>query len=241
MIILPAIDILGGNCVRLKKGEYGTAEKVADDPKKAIDEFAECGAEYVHLVDLDGAKEGKAVNSELICSLVKYAYERYGIFCELGGGIRSMETVCTYLDNGLGRVILGSAALHNPQFVENAVKEYGNKISVGIDALDGYVKTSGWLEGSNAYFTDMALEMEKVGVKNIIFTDISRDGMLSGPNLEQLRQLKETVSIDITASGGIKNIDDIKALNEMDLYGVICGKSIYQGTLSLSEAIKISK
>lgn len=241
MIILPAIDILSGNCVRLKKGNYDTAEKVLDNPIHAIDEFAAAGAKYLHIVDLDGAKAANPVNRTLICSLADYASQKYGIFCEIGGGIRNIDTIRSYLEAGIGRVILGSAALHNPELVEQAVSEYGARISVGIDALNGCVKTSGWLEGSDAYFTDIAKKMESVGVKNIIFTDISRDGMLSGPNLKQLAELKNITAIDITASGGIKNIADIKALKEMKLYGAICGKSIYSGTLSLADAIKIAK
>ncbi len=240
MIILPAIDLLGGNCVRLKKGEYGSAEKVAEDPFTTLDRFAEAGATAVHIVDLDGAKHGDTVNGALILKMVQYA-DRYGMICEVGGGIRSMDTVKAYLDGGVERAILGSVALRQPELVEQACKLYDRRIAVGIDAFEGQVKTDGWLQGSGTYFTDVAKQMEEMGVGNIIFTDISRDGMLSGPNFAQLSELQAAVKVDITASGGIKSIDDILALRDMGLYGAICGKSIYQGTLSLPQAVLACK
>ena len=237
MIILPAIDILGGECVRLFKGEYDTARKVAADPISTIRDFEACGAEFIHLVDLDGAKRGEKTNAELFVRLAK----EVDVPLELGGGIRDMETVQFYLENGISRVILGSAALNNKEFCQKAVDKYGEKIAVGIDAKNGKVSTSGWLETSDVDYIEFAKEMESVGVKNIIFTDISKDGTLAGPNLEMLEALQKAVNIDITASGGVKDIEDIKNLKAMKLYGAIAGRSIYDGTLDLKEAIVVSK
>jgi len=234
MIILPAIDILGGSCVRLVKGEYGTAEKVAQDPFETAQSFCKAGAEYIHLVDLDGAKRGSKVNNELLCAIAA----KVDVPVELGGGIRDIETISYYLDNGISRVILGSAALSDPELVKRATAKYGEKIAVGIDAKNGMVSTSGWLVTSDADYLDFAELMEKCGVGNIIFTDIDKDGTLAGPNLEQLAALSKRVSVKITASGGIKSIEDIKALAKMKLYGAICGKSLYSGTLDLEEAIR---
>ncbi len=236
MIILPAIDILGGECVRLFKGEYGTARKVASDALETVKDFESCGAQFIHLVDLDGAKRGEKTNAELFVKLAAAA----NIPLELGGGIRDMETVEFYLERGISRVILGSAALKNKEFCKRAVDKYGEKIAVGIDAKDGKVSTSGWLETSDVDYIDFAKEMEAVGVKNIIFTDISKDGTLAGPNLEMLSALSKAVSIDITASGGVKDIKDIENLNNMNLYGAIAGRSLYDGTLDLREAVALT-
>lgn len=237
MIILPAIDILGGECVRLFKGEYDTARKVAADPFETVKDFEKCGAEYIHMVDLDGAKNGEKTNAELFVKLAR----TINVPIELGGGIRNMETVEFYLDNGISRVILGSAALHNKDFCARAVDKYGEKIAVGIDAKDGKVSTSGWLETSDVDYIEFAKEMQSVGVKNIIFTDISKDGTLAGPNLQMLQDLKNALSIDITASGGVKDITDIENLMKMELYGAIAGRSIYDGTLDLATAINLTK
>ena len=223
MIILPAIDILGGECVRLFKGEYGTARKVASSAVETVKSFVNDGAEFIHLVDLDGAKEGKTVNRELFYSLAKIT----DVPLELGGGI--------------SRVILGSAALRDREFLKRAVDKYGEKIAVGIDAKNGKVSVSGWLDDSDVDYIEFAKEMEKEGVRNIIFTDISKDGTLAGPNLEQLSALSKAVSCDITASGGVHNIEDIKNLKDMNLYGAIAGRSLYDGTLSLKEAVLLSK
>ncbi|MBQ8509923.1 MAG: 1-(5-phosphoribosyl)-5-[Clostridia bacterium] len=237
MIILPAIDILGGKCVRLTKGEYGTAEKVAADPIETALGFEAAGAEFIHMVDLDGAREGSRVNSDIYTEVARKVH----IPIEVGGGIRDMDTIDYYISKGIERVIIGSAALKNPPLVREAVAKYGDRIAVGIDALDGQVKTSGWLENSGADYIELAKEMEKSGAKYVIFTDISKDGTLTGPNLEQLKKLSEAVSMNIIASGGIRDIQNIRDLNAMNLYGAICGKSIYSGTLSLEEAIAVSQ
>ncbi len=238
MIILPAIDILGGMCVRLTKGEYGTAEKVAADPIETVLSFIKSGASYIHMVDLDGAKEGSRVNGDIYTEAARVS----NVPIEVGGGIRDMDTVDYYLKKGIDRVIIGSAALKNPEFVREALKKYGaSHIAVGIDALDGIVKTSGWLESSDVNYIDLAREMEKMGVKYVIFTDISRDGTLTGPNLEQLSALSSATDMNIIASGGIRDIGNIRDLAGMNLYGAICGKSIYSGSLDLAEAIKVAQ
>ena len=239
MIILPAIDIKDGNCVRLYKGDFATAEKVAEDYMQTAKGFAADGAKWIHMVDLDGAKDGKPVNSDIFIDVAKNTELKV----ELGGGIRTLDTVEYYLTGGISRVILGSIALKNPQIVFNAVKEYGDRIAVGIDSKNGIVAAEGWLESSEVDYIQLALQMIKAGVKNIIFTDISKDGTLSGVNLEQLSALK-TVSegkCNIIASGGVHTIADITACKKLKLYGVICGKSIYSGTLDLKEAIKVGE
>lgn len=234
MIILPAIDIKDGNCVRLLKGDFGTAQKVAEDPFKTAARFKAAGASWMHMVDLDGAKTGDRPNRDLILSVVKNS----GLKVEVGGGIRNMQCVEDYLEGGAARVILGSAALSNKEFVKQAVVKYGEKIAVGIDARNGMVATQGWLDTSNVSYSDFAKEMEQIGVKYIIFTDISCDGTLEGPNFSQLEALQKAVSCSIIASGGIRDIDNIEKLCDMNLYGAICGKSIYSGTLDLAQAVK---
>ncbi len=237
MIILPAIDILGGKCVRLTKGDYGTAAQVAADPIETAKSFVAAGAEWIHMVDLDGAKSGSRVNSDIYTAVAK------AVDCpiEVGGGIRDMETVDYYMNKGIARVIIGSAALTNPGLVKEAVERYGDRIAVGIDALNGEVKTSGWLHGSGTNYIDLARAMEAVGVDCVIFTDISKDGTLAGPNLEQLAALKAAVSMKIIASGGIRDIGNVLDCRALGVWGAICGKSIYGGTLDLAEAIRAAK
>lgn len=233
MIILPAIDIKDGLCVRLTKGDFDTVEKVAEDPLTTALEFQNQGAEWIHMVDLDGAKDGCLRNSEIFLSVAN----KTGLKVELGGGIRNLESIDYYMDQGISRVILGSVAITNPEIVKNAVTKYGDRIAVGIDAKNGMVSGEGWLSDSSIHYIDLAKNMEDIGVKCIIFTDISKDGTLTGPNLEQLFHINDAVSCDIIASGGIHTIKDIIALDKMGLYGAICGKSIYKGTLDLKEAI----
>ena len=237
MIILPAIDIKDGHCVRLQKGVYSTAHKVADSPYEAAKGFAEAGAEWMHMVDLDGAKDAKLINADLIADVAKTS----GLKVEVGGGIRSMEAVEYYLSRGINRVILGSAAVKDPQLVIDAVRAYGDKIAVGIDAKNGMVQAEGWLDNSEIEYIELAKRMEDVGVRTMIFTDIDRDGMLSGPNLKQLDDLSHEVSCNIIASGGVAVLKDIINLFQLDIYGAICGKAIYSGTLDLKQAIEITK
>ena len=236
MIILPAIDIKDGNCVRLFKGEYSTAHKVADSPYLAAQGFADAGATWMHMVDLDGAKDAKLINADLIADVAKSS----GLKVEVGGGIRNMQAIEYYLSRGIDRVILGSAAVKNQQFVVDAVKNYGDKIIVGIDAKDGMVKAEGWLDNSDIYYVELAKRMEDVGVQTIVFTDIDQDGTLAGPNLKQLDDLIHEVSCNIIASGGVAVLKDIINLSELDVYGAICGKAIYSGTLDLKQAIEIT-
>lgn len=235
MIILPAIDIKDGECVRLVKGDYATAHKVAENVADTAGAFQVAGAQWLHMVDLNGAKAAKPVNSELIFGVLKAC----NLKIEIGGGIRSMETIDYYLENGIHRVILGSAALNNSALVTEAVKKYGEKIAVGIDARDGKVAAQGWTETSSVNYIDLAKQMEQLGVKYIIFTDISRDGTLSGPNLNMLDQLNNAISSSVIASGGVSNLKDIANLWSMGLYGAICGKAVYTGDLDLEAAIKL--
>ncbi len=234
MIILPAIDICGGQCVRLLRGDFGTAEKVAEDPLETALSFRAAGADWLHMVDLDGAKAGRPVNTAIFTQ----AAEKSGLKVEVGGGIRSMETVEAYLAAGVSRVILGSAALSNPDLVAEAAGRYGDRIAVGIDAKNRMVSADGWLNDSRVDFIELAKGVEQMGVGCIIFTDISKDGTLTGPNLEQLDELRRAVGCRVIASGGISDIEDIRALRQLDIYGAICGKSLYSGRLDLAEAIK---
>lgn len=236
MIILPAIDIKDGNCVRLFKGEYSTAHKVADSPYLAAQSFADAGAAWMHMVDLDGAKDAKLINADLIADVAKSS----GLKVEVGGGIRNMQAIEYYLSRGIDRVILGSAAVKNQQLVVDAVKNYGEKIIVGIDAKDGMVKAEGWLDNSDIHYVELAKRMENVGVQTIVFTDIDQDGTLAGPNLKQLDDLIHEVSCNIIASGGVAVLKDIINLSDLDVYGTICGKAIYSGTLDLKQAIEIT-
>ena len=237
MIIFPAIDIIGGKPVRLYKGDFSTVHQVADNALETALGFVRSGAEWIHMVDLDGSLKKERVNSETFITVAKET----PLKVEVGGGIRTMGDIDFYVNNGISRVILGSVALKNPNLVKEAVKEFGDVIAVGIDAKHGYVATEGWTEGSDVYFTDLAKRMEDIGVKTIIFTDISKDGTLSGPNIKQLAEINNAVSCDITASGGITDLNDIITLRNEGLYGAICGKSLYDGTLELMDAIGVCK
>jgi phosphoribosylformimino-5-aminoimidazole carboxamide ribotide isomerase len=235
MVILPAIDIKDGECVRLVKGDYETAHKVAEDAVQTANAFRAAGAQWLHTVDLNGAKAAAPVNAELIFRVARES----GLNVEIGGGIRNMETVAYYLENGISRAILGSAALNHPELVRGAVEKYGERIAVGIDARGGKVAAEGWTQTSSVDYLDMAGRMEEIGVKYIIFTDISRDGMLSGPNLQMLERLNNAVSCNIIASGGVSSLHDISNLLQLDLYGAICGKALYTGDLDLKSAIAL--
>ena len=237
MIILPAIDIIDQAPVRLYQGDYDKKEVVGESVLEIAQMFESANADYIHLVDLDGAKEGEKKNASLICQVA----QTVSTPCEVGGGIRSMEDISFYLEQGVSRVILGTAAINDPDLLKEAIKKYGDKIAVGMDCKNGYVCGSGWLEDSEYYYLDFAKKMEEMGVSTIIFTDISKDGTLMGPNLEMLKALKDAVSMNITASGGIRDMSHIKELNDLDLYGAITGKAIYADTLDLKEAITYSK
>jgi len=235
MIIFPAIDICQGKCVRLTQGDFNTTKQVAENPLETALTFEQSGAKWLHMVDLDGAKDAAQPNKKIFLELVK----KTQMSIQLGGGIRNLNIAEDYLEAGVKRIIIGSAALKNPQLVKDLVKEYGERIAVGIDAKNQMVQTEGWLESSDVHYLDLAREMADVGVRYIIYTDISKDGTLKGPNLNELEAIHNAVSANIIASGGISNIYDIQELKKLGLYGAICGKSIYEKTLDLSEAIKI--
>ena len=236
MLIFPAIDIKNGTCVRLYQGEMSTAEQVANSALEAAGAFKVAGASWVHMVDLDGAVEGVRKNTGIFLEVVQES----GLKVEVGGGIRTMADIAFYLENGISRVILGSIALRDALLVRQAVAEFGGQIAVGIDARDGMVAAEGWVETSAVSDVELAKRMEDAGVQCLICTDIARDGMLSGPNLGQLTRIQRAVKCDIVASGGVTNLSDIAALRDCGLYGAICGRSIYKGTLSLREAIQIA-
>ena len=234
MRILPAIDLKDGQCVRLKKGDYGTAHKVAEDAVETAKKFLQAGAKQIHMVDLDGAKDGSHANY----AVVKKVLAETGAAVELGGGIRTMEDVEAVLALGVARVIIGSAAVKNPLFVKEACEKYGDKIAVGIDALSGTVRTEGWLKDSGEDYIAFAKKMESYGVQTIIFTDIDKDGMLEGPNFAQLKELRKVVSCGIVASGGVSTLDNIRQLKALGIEEAIVGKAYYTGDLDLAQAIK---
>ena len=237
MIIFPAIDIMDGKPVRLLRGDFDTAEQVAEDVLTTAKQFARVGCTWVHMVDLDGSLQKKPVNADPILQVVEHA----SLKVEVGGGIRTMEDIAFYLDRGVDRVILGSVALKNPELVQQAVDAYGDKIAVGIDAKQGMVATEGWTEDSKMDFIDLAKSMEKMGVATIIYTDIGRDGTLSGPDVQGLDRLNKAVSCNVIASGGVTTITDILVMKDKKMYGTICGKCIYKKTLDLREAVGICK
>lgn len=237
MIIFPAIDIMDGKPVRLLRGNFDTAEQVAEDVLTTAKQFARVGCTWVHMVDLDGSLQKKPVNTDPILQVVEHT----SLKVEVGGGIRTMEDIAFYLDRGVDRVILGSVALKNPELVQQAVDAYGDKIAVGIDAKQGMVATEGWTEDSQMDFIDLAKAMEKMGVATIIYTDIGRDGTLSGPDVQGLDRLNKAVSCNVIASGGVTTITDILVMKDKKMYGTICGKCIYKKTLDLREAVGICK
>lgn len=237
MIIFPAIDIMDGKPVRLLRGDFATAEQVAEDVLTTAKQFARVGCTWVHMVDLDGSLQKKPVNTDPILQVVEHT----PLKVEVGGGIRTMEDIAFYLDRGVDRIILGSVALKNPELVQQAVDAYGDKIAVGIDAKQGMVATEGWTEDSKMDFIDLAKAMEKMGVATIIYTDIGRDGTLSGPDVQGLDRLNKAVGCNVIASGGVTTITDILVMKDKKMYGTICGKCIYKKTLDLREAVGICK
>lgn len=233
MIIEPAIDLKEQRVVRLHKGDFATVHQVADDPVAVAAEYAKAGARVIHMVDLDGARSGKRVNS----AVVKRVIDETGLLVELGGGIRSMDDLKELDALGVWRFVIGSAAVSDPGFVKAAVAAYGGRIAVGVDAKNGEVKTAGWEAGSGLDYLTFARRMEALGVKTLIFTDIDTDGMLSGPSFGALKNLQEAVSCQIVASGGVHNNEDIRRLAGMGLYGAIIGKAYYAGKIDLAQAV----
>ena len=237
MVILPAIDIKDGKCVRLVQGKYDSAYTVAESAADTAKAFEAMGATWLPMVDLDGAKEAVPVNTDMIFDVLKQC----NLKVELGGGIRNMETIDYYMDHGISRIILGSAALNNPALVKEAVAKYGDKIAVGIDAIDGNVAAEGWTQTSTVNYIDLAKHMEDAGVKYIVFTDISRDGMMDGPNFTMLDKLNRSVSCKVIASGGVSSLTDIVVLTALKLHGAICGRALYTRDLSLRQAVDLCK
>ena len=237
MIIIPAIDIIDGKPVRLYQGDYNKKEVVGQDVLKIAKNFEIAGAEYIHLVDLEGAKKGKLINNKIIIEVAKSV----NLPIEVGGGIRTYENIKCLIDNGISRVILGTVAVENLDFVKRALDKFGDKISIGVDCKNGYLCGRGWLKESKFNYIDFSKEMEKMGVDNIILTDISRDGTLQGVNIGMLKKLNENICMNITSSGGIAKIDDIRELKNLNIYGVIIGKALYSKHINLKEAIDLCK
>jgi len=236
MKIFPAIDLYGGQAVRLYKGDYQNLTVYSSEPTKVALDFQDKGASCLHLVDLEGAKDGTTPNLKTISEIVSST----NLFTEVGGGIRNMDTIQAYLNIGVDRVILGTAAVTDDRFLTSAISEYGNKVAVGIDIKDGYVAIKGWTERS-AYTCDSFFEkMQNVGVQTVICTDISKDGAMQGTNLQLYQRLSQAYHMDIIASGGVSSLDDIKALRAMNLYGAIVGKAYYTGAIDLKEAIEVA-
>ena len=234
MLLFPAIDLKDGKVVRLYKGDFDTVHQVADDPVTTAKAFLNAGARHIHMVDLDGARGGVRKNSDIVRSVAET-----GIKVELGGGIRSMADIEAVFALGVWRVVIGSAAVSDPDFVKDAVAVYGpDRVAVGIDSKDGKVKTAGWETDSGLDYLDFARSMEQIGVNVIIFTDIDTDGMLSGPSFEKLSKLQQAVSCRITASGGVSCNEDLKKLQAQGLYSAIIGKAWYAGTVDLAQAVK---
>ena len=237
MVIYPAIDLYEGKAVRLFKGDYAQMTVYNDHPVAVALDFKAAGATHIHLVDLEGAKSGQTPNLATVCAIKKAA----GLFCEIGGGVRSMDVVKAYLDAGVDRVILGTAAVTDEAFLKAAVAAYGEKIAVGIDIKDGCVAIKGWTEKSREKAMDFCGKMEQLGVRTIICTDISRDGAMQGTNHELYRELSERFDLNIIASGGVSSIDDVRKLAAMNIHGAIIGKAYYTGAIDLKEAIEVAK
>ncbi len=235
MNLFPAIDLIEGSAVRLIKGDYNQKTVYSDNPLQVAQGFKAQGAKYLHVVDLEGAKNGGIPNIATIKSIV----ENSGLLVEVGGGIRSEEVIKAYIGVGVFRVILGTAAVEKPEFLKEMVEKYPDKIAVGVDIKDGKVAIKGWTELSEESCFDFCDKLVKIGVKTIICTDISKDGLLSGTNLELYKELSEKFSVQIIASGGVTTLEDVAKLKEMDLYGAILGKALYTGNIDLKEAIEL--
>ena len=238
MIIYPAIDLKAGRCVRLYQGDFEQETVVNPDPLSQAKIFEETGATALHIVDLDGALSGDLTNFRVI----EQIRQTLTIPLQVGGGIRSMEQIATYLDIGVERLIIGSKAVEDPEFVKQAVEKYGDKIAVGIDAKEGLVATRGWVSVSNQNYLDVATQMANLGVRTIIFTDISKDGTLLGPNLEQLAAIQKQVpDVQIIASGGISSRADLEQVKALNVYGVISGKALYNGNISMKDIVEVGR
>ena len=237
MLIFPAIDILGGKAVRLYKGDYNQVTVYGERPWEIAQDFVSKGASAIHIVDLDGAREGSAVNMDVVRKIACIP----NLLTEIGGGIRNQDTVERYLDAGISRVILGTAALNDPVFLRHILALYGEKIAVGVDLKDGKVAVKGWLEKSDKDGLVFLKELKDMGVKSVIVTDISKDGAMKGANLGMYRSIGASTSLKVTASGGVSTLEDVRALKEIGVFGAIIGKAYYTGAIDLSEAIRIAE
>jgi phosphoribosylformimino-5-aminoimidazole carboxamide ribotide isomerase len=236
LLILPAIDLRGGQCVRLRQGDYEQETVFGDDPTAMARRWVEQGATYLHIVDLDGAKEGHPVNGESVCRIVQGA----GVPCQLGGGLRSEDHISQALGWGVQRVVLGTKALREPAWAESMCRRFPGQIVLGIDAREGRVATEGWLQVSECSALDLARRCALWPLAGLVYTDISRDGMLAGPNLEALAQIAAAVSVPVIASGGVTTLDDVRALARMNVAGCIIGRALYEGRLDLPSALAIA-
>lgn len=234
MQIYPAIDLKNGQCVRLKQGRFDDVTSYGDDPVQRAKIWEEAGATYIHVVDLDGARTGNSYNLEAIKKIVAAV----NVPVQTGGGIRSMRDIEQRIDAGVSRVIIGTAAVNNPELVKEAVRVYGDKIAIGIDASKGMVATDGWEKISDVPAIELCKKMAEIGVKTVVYTDISKDGMMSGPNIESTKELVEQSGIDIIASGGVSTMSDLEGVESINAQGVIIGKALYQGALDLKEVIE---
>ncbi len=237
MNVFPAIDLYEGKAVRLYKGDYNQMTVYSENPLEVAKKFEEMGANFLHLVDLEGAKIGKPGNLDTI----KRITENTNLFVEVGGGIRNMEVAKSYIDCGVDRIILGTAAVNDETFLKEAIKTFGDKVAVGVDIKDGFVAIKGWTEKSSESAEDFLKKMESLGVKTVICTDISRDGAMQGSNNELYKKLSENYSVDLIASGGVSTMDDVKTLRDMKLYGAIIGKAYYIGAIDLEEALEVAR
>ena len=237
MKLFPAIDLYEGKAVRLFKGDYAQMTVYNNDPAAVAQDFAAAGATCIHIVDLEGAKSGTTPNFDTVCKIKATS----GLFCEIGGGIRSMDVIDRYLSAGIDRVILGTAAVGNLDFVKCTVDKYGDRIAVGADLKDGYVAVKGWVEKTNVSADEFFAQMQSVGVKTVICTDISKDGAMMGTNLELYRSLSQRFSMQIVASGGVSSLEDVEKLSQMGLYGAIIGKAYYTGAIDLKKAVEVTK
>lgn len=237
MYIIPAIDLIDGKAVRLQKGDYNKVTVYSDCPAEVAESFERDGAKMLHVVDLDGAKDGTTANFDTVKEIIR----RTGLSVEIGGGVRNIERVQKYIDIGVDRVIIGTAAITDPDFLKEAVKLYGEKIVVGVDVKDCYVAIKGWLEVSEVSCNDFCKTLCDLGVKTVICTDISKDGMMSGTNLELYRDLSRRFGMNIIASGGVSTLDDVRALGKMNMYGAILGKALYTGAVKLTDAVSVAE
>lgn len=237
MYIFPAIDLYAGKAVRLYKGDYDQMTVYSHEPWLIAKAFKEAGASHVHLVDLEGARDGSTPN----LGIIKKIISETDLFTEVGGGIRNMDTVRAYLESGVDRVILGTAAVTDEEFVRSATAEYGERIAVGADIKEGRIAIKGWTEKSELDAMEFCEKMQKIGVRTVICTDISKDGAMMGTNHELYRKMSERLSMQIVASGGVSSIDDVRRLTALGIYGAIIGKAYYTGAIDLKEAIEVAK